>query len=188
MGDQSQRKICRAFVWKYAPQGPILEIGAKRYHADTAVEFRDLFDGQEYVGTDIEPGDGVDVVDDLENPRNLVGRRFGFAICCSVLEHVRRPWVAAEAISDIVAPGGYLYVATPWVWPYHPYPDDYFRFSFSGIASLFPNFEVVEKLFGSLDKIVNASAEDGQFADRWFFENEKNFRLQVHMLLRKQAT
>jgi len=38
-------------------------------------------------------------------------------------------------------PGGSIYISVPWVWPYHAYPDDYFRFSWRGIAELFPDFD-----------------------------------------------
>lgn len=32
-------------------------------------------------------------------------------------------------------------MSVPWVWRYHAYPDDYFRFSWRGIMELFPSFE-----------------------------------------------
>ncbi len=32
-------------------------------------------------------------------------------------------------------------MSVPWVWRYHAYPDDYFRFSWRGIISLFPEFD-----------------------------------------------
>jgi SAM-dependent methyltransferase len=68
----------------------------------------------------------------------LVDEHFALVICCSVLEHVRRPWTMAQNLMQIMRPGGALYVAVPWVWRYHAYPDDYFRFSWRGIAELFP--------------------------------------------------
>jgi hypothetical protein len=44
----------------------------------------------------------------------------------------------AANLTRLVRPGGTLYVAVPWVWRYHPYPDDYFRFSWRGITEIFP--------------------------------------------------
>jgi hypothetical protein len=47
----------------------------------------------------------------------------------------------AENITRLMARGGRLFISVPWVWRYHAYPDDYFRFSFRGVVSLFPEFE-----------------------------------------------
>lgn len=113
----------------------VLEVGSKNY--GNTQPFREMFPGVDYVGVDLEDGDGVDVVWNLESgvgdlkPADLL-------ICCSVMEHTPRPWILAETLQKLVKPGGSIYIAVPWVWRYHPYPDDYFRFSFSGIKSLFP--------------------------------------------------
>jgi len=129
--------------------GPVLEIGCK--YNDTG--FKKFFKNQgiEYVGTDIEesgpidpfkPDKGqVDVVCDLTASKNpLPKNHFDLVICCSVMEHVPNPWVMAEKISELVKPGGKLYIAVPWVWKYHGYPKDYYRFTHSAIEYLYPNF------------------------------------------------
>ncbi len=120
--------------------GPILEIGSKDY--GNTVSFRSSYPGQEYVGVDLAAGKGVDLVADLtQGTGGLPLDYFALVVCCSVLEHVRRPWAMADCISRLVRPGGKLFVSVPWVWRYHPYPDDYFRFSPNGIIELFPDFD-----------------------------------------------
>jgi hypothetical protein len=57
------------------------------------------------------------------------------------MEHVKKPWLFADNLSALTRPGGRLYISVPWVWRYHPYPDDYFRFSWKGVMELFPSFE-----------------------------------------------
>ena len=47
----------------------------------------------------------------------------------------------ADNLTRLVRPGGKLYISVPWVWRYHQYPDDYYRFSFRGIMELFPDFD-----------------------------------------------
>ncbi|MDP1683388.1 MAG: class I SAM-dependent methyltransferase [Burkholderiales bacterium] len=137
MGDINQLIYLKTLV--PAVDGPILEIGSKDYGSTSS--FRDTYRGVEYVGLDMEAGPGVDVVADLtQGTGALPCEHFALGICCSVLEHVRRPWVMAEHITSLIRPGGTLYMSVPWVWRYHAYPDDYFRFSWRGIEELFPAF------------------------------------------------
>ncbi len=136
MGDVNQR----LFLEKLLPRvdGPVIEVGAKDY--GSTVSFRDLYRG-EYLGIDLEPGKGVDRVVDLgAGLGGLAENHFALAICCSVLEHTPRPWVMAENLGRLIRPAGLLYLSVPWVWRYHSYPDDYFRFSPRAVQSLFPGF------------------------------------------------
>ncbi|MCB1801345.1 MAG: class I SAM-dependent methyltransferase [Gammaproteobacteria bacterium] len=138
MGDKNQT----TYLKRYLPslEGPILEIGSKDY-GNTA-SFRDHFVGNEYVGIDMASGKGVDhVLDLVEGTGDLPKSHFALAICCSVLEHVRKPWVMADNITSLVRSGGMAYISVPWVWRYHAYPDDYFRFSWRGVMELFPDFD-----------------------------------------------
>jgi SAM-dependent methyltransferase len=137
MGDINQL----LFLRKKAPtcDGPVLEVGSRDYGNTSS--FRDFYRQSEYVGVDLSAGKGVDVVADLTGGiGSLTPNYFALAICCSVLEHVHKPWLMAENISRLIRPGGRLYISVPWVWRYHPYPDDYFRYSFRGVKSLFDQF------------------------------------------------
>lgn len=138
MGDINQI----VYLKKYAPEitGAVLEIGSKDYGNTSS--FRDHYIENEYVGIDMEAGNNVDQVIDLTHGTgDFPPNYFSLVVCCSVLEHVRKPWVMAENITRLVRTGGALYMSVPWVWRYHPYPDDYYRFSWRGIIELFPDFE-----------------------------------------------
>lgn len=137
MGDVNQLN----YVKRHVPSvsGPVLEIGSKDY--GSTPRYRDIYPGCEYVGADMEPGQNVDVVVDLTSGTGgLQKNHFALAICCSVLEHVRKPWLFAENLASLLRDGGSLCMSVPWVWRYHAYPDDYFRFSWRGIIELFPGF------------------------------------------------
>lgn len=137
MGDRNQLIFLKKFI--SAVEGPILEIGSKDYGSTSS--FRDVFPDNPYVGVDMEDGKGVDQIVDLaEGLGQLAEDHFALTVCCSVLEHTPKPWKMAENITRLTARGGRLYMSVPWVWRYHPYPDDYFRFSFRGVLSLFPDF------------------------------------------------
>ena len=138
MGDINQK----IYLKKYMPEvsGPVLEIGSKDYGNTSS--FRDFYSTSDYVGIDLEEGENVDHILDLtESLGPLAKEHFSLGICCSVLEHVRKPWLMADNISAVIRPGGSIYISVPWVWRYHAYPDDYFRFSWRGIAELFPDFD-----------------------------------------------
>lgn len=146
MGDQNQL----LYLKRFAPEvdGAILEIGSKDY--GSTVPFRQHIKHREYVGLDLSPDPSVDVVGDLS--KGLCGlpeNHFSLVICCSVLEHVERPWLMAENISRLTKPGGCLYMSVPWVWRYHAYPDDYFRFSWRGIETLFPAFTWEQRYYST---------------------------------------
>jgi len=188
MGDVNQR----LFLARAMPRtdGPVLEVGSKDYGNTTT--FRDVFTGSEYIGIDLSPGKDVDRVLDLATGTgDLPDGHFAVAICCSVLEHVRRPWEMAANITRLLRPGGALYVAVPWVWRYHPYPDDYFRFSWRGIAEIFPGINWSRMAYSTTapDEFFEITG-DGQGIDNGlakYVETPKGQRkylpyLQVHML------
>lgn len=117
-------------------KGRVLEIGSKDY--GNTQPFRELFQHCDYVGVDLEDGKNVDYVVDLEKGVGpLQGQQFDLIIICSVLEHSPKPWLLAENIQSLLSDTGTLYSCHPWVWRYHKYPDDYFRFSPKAIQSLF---------------------------------------------------
>jgi SAM-dependent methyltransferase len=137
MGDYNQLAYLKHWVPKV--EGPVLEIGSKDYGSTSS--FRDFYAGSEYVGLDMSEGKGVDVIVDLcKGVGALREDHFDLGICCSVLEHVEKPWLFAANLTRLIRPGGRLYMSVPWVWRYHAYPDDYFRFSHRGVISLFEEF------------------------------------------------
>ncbi len=84
---------------------------------------------QKYFGIDFFLADGVDLVADLNAPLPLANNIFDTAVCISVIEHLTEPQVAINEIYRILKPGGHLLLATPWEFPFHHEPSDYFRYS-----------------------------------------------------------
>ncbi|QOX80336.1 methyltransferase type 11 [Trichlorobacter lovleyi] len=54
---------------------------------------------------------------------------FGTAVCLNVLEHVLNPFRVFAALYQIMQPDSLLIVETVFSFPYHPSPQDYWRFS-----------------------------------------------------------
>lgn len=114
-----------------------LVVGSKIYGGE--FDRRAIY-GDDVTGIDLEHGDGVDIIHDLEQPINMT---FKHIDCNSVLEHVRRPWVMCENLEFILEPGGTIFVKVPFVWRVHNYPGDFWRISAQGLAILFPNIKWV---------------------------------------------
>lgn len=87
-----------------------------------------------YLGVDANPGPGVDQVVDCEELTSAfdVGAA-DIVLSCEMLEHVR-DWSACLAqLLLAVRPGGLLVLTTRSPgFPYHPYPEDHWRFTVAG--------------------------------------------------------
>lgn len=118
-------------------EGRTLIVGSQVYGGkeDRRLRYADV------VGLDMLDGPGVDLVLDLEEPLPDGIGQFDHIECMSVLEHSRRPWLLAANLERLLADGGTIYVTTPWIWKYHPYDHDYYRFSRDAFRALFENIE-----------------------------------------------
>lgn len=119
-------------------QGRTLIVGSKIHEGTDKQDRRQLY--ADAVGIDMEEGDGVDLVLDLEEPLpRFLGNDFDHIECTSVLEHSRRPWLLASNIELLMTEGATLLVMVPWVWRQHNYPQDFWRMTPTAVASLFPS-------------------------------------------------
>lgn len=62
---------------------------------------------------------------------------FDAVFSLSVLEHVRDPFKCATEIMRVLKPGGELFVAVPFLQPFHGYPDHFYNMTSSGLKNLF---------------------------------------------------
>lgn len=92
-------------------------------------------------GVDMIDGDGVDIVHDFEHGPVLKHSTFWHVECLSVLEHTQRPWIVAANIEDSMHDGASIFLSVPWVWRFHGYPHDYWRFSHLTLPIIFPRID-----------------------------------------------
>jgi len=78
-----------------------------------------------------------------------------------VLEHCPDPRRIAAEAWRITAPGGAVFVHAPWIFFYHDYPGDYWRFSVEALRTLFPPEAEVETgvVYGPATALVSLLAE-----------------------------
>lgn len=123
----------KKFLKKYPSDKLILNLGSgPRVFADANV-----------VNVDIHAYPGVSIVADacaVPKPDRSVAR----IISDNVLEHVNDPVAAVAEMRRLLAPGGYAYIAIPFLYPFHSSPSDYQRWTSEGYKKLFEEFEIVE--------------------------------------------
>lgn len=150
LGDVAKRNPGRLAPGRL-PAPTVLDVGSRDAGNGT---YRSLVQprGWLFLGLDAAPGPSVDVVADLCGPPikrvGELGRTFDVVICGQVLEHVARPWIAAENLARLT--DRYLIVVAPAAWPEHRHPIDAWRFLPDAWPILFPTLELLESGIGGL--------------------------------------
>jgi SAM-dependent methyltransferase len=62
---------------------------------------------------------------------------FDVVLCLQVLEHVPDPAAAVRELRRAVRPGGRVLLSTHGIYPFHPNPDDLWRWTHDGLDRLF---------------------------------------------------
>jgi SAM-dependent methyltransferase/uncharacterized protein YbaR (Trm112 family) len=99
--------------------------------------------GKEFINVDIFPFPEVDIVasaTELPFSDNSIDG----AVSESLIEHVADAYKVAREITRVVRPGGFVYISAPFIHPYHASPDDFNRWTISGLKHLFGDLEIVE--------------------------------------------
>jgi SAM-dependent methyltransferase len=90
----------------------------------------------EYVGVDVVETEWADVVGPAE-ALPVDDASFDLVLCTQVLEHTDDPAHAIRELRRVVAPGGRVLASTHGVQWYHPSPNDYWRWTHTGLRLLF---------------------------------------------------
>ena len=100
---------------------------------------------ESYLGVDLVPGSGVDVVCDAE----VLCARFGpsafdLVISTEMIEHVRDWRTTVQNLKAVLRPGGHLLLTTRSPgFPYHGWPTDYWRYEPSDMSKIFRDMDVI---------------------------------------------
>lgn len=90
----------------------------------------------EYVGFDVPGSPHADVHGYAEKLPFEDGS-FDVVLCIQVLEHVDDPAAVVRELRRVTTPGGRVLASTHGVMVYHPSPNDYWRWTHTGLARLF---------------------------------------------------
>lgn len=138
------RPHVRALVAEFARavefREPIHEFGSYLVAGqDEIADVRPLFPGKRFVGCDVRKGPGVDRVEDLRR-LTLPDRSVGSALLLETLEHTADPVQALREVARVLEPRGAVLVTSCLDFKIHAYPEDFFRFTPSGIGVLLEPF------------------------------------------------
>lgn len=135
--------------------GSVVDLGG-----DARSEYHKLLKGDFSITTANLGGDAKpDVVLDLEKPLPFGEGSYNAALLINVLEHIFEYRQLIEESARILKPGGKIVIVVPFMFPYHPSPKDFHRYSGEAL-------EKALSLAGFMDISVTPLGS-GVFSVRW---------------------
>ncbi|MGA1867627.1 MAG: methyltransferase domain-containing protein [bacterium] len=160
-----QKSIMLNFWKNLLTKGPLIEIGT------TSHKIRD-----DFIGLNLEYYDYVNIIADAHylpfKDNSIAGIHID-----AVLEHVKDPFSISKEIYRVLKKEGGLVAWAPFIASYHKSPEDYYRFTLSGIRKVFSDFKEYKVIagpggFSALSEILRNC-----FAIMCSFKNELLFKL-----------
>ena len=119
----------------------MLEIGSYNVNGTLQDTLRPI--AKTYIGVDIEKGPGVDKVVKESEKLSEVLKTAQVVICTEMLEHAKDWREAVHAIKSLAIESIVVTTRSPG-FPYHPYPEDYWRYTLEDFQHIFSDMEIVE--------------------------------------------
>jgi len=122
----------------------IIEIGSYQVNGSIRPIF-EKYHPSEYIGVDIESGPGVDIICEAEYLTDKFGTEcFNVVICTEMLEHVRDWRTTIKNIKELCKQDGLIFISTrSFGFPYHAYPNDYWRYELNDMKEIFSDCEII---------------------------------------------
>lgn len=115
----------------------ILEIGSGKK------SYRKLFKNCDFLSTDIKKIPGVDETADVTHLKYKTNR-FDIVLCLSVLDDIFDFNRAISEIHRVLRPSGQAVIYTPFAYPLHDTPHDYWRFTEHALKKIFSEFKKID--------------------------------------------
>jgi len=123
--------------FKRLKPGIVLDIGSK------FAPYKNQIPHTKYITLDINPRVKPDILSDVHKI-NWKSNYFDTIIATEILEHCYSPEKVVNEIYRLLKQEGISILSTRFIYPYHPDPKDYYRFTKDALEYLFRNFSKVE--------------------------------------------
>ena len=109
--------------------GRVLDLGGER-----GSEYIQSFRGQ-FETTVVNTSEKArpDIIHDLEKPLPIEDNAYDHVLLINVLEHIFEYRALLREAARVLAPSGNLVIVVPFLFPVHPSPEDYRRFTVSAL-------------------------------------------------------
>ncbi len=104
--------------------GRVLDLGG-----DARAGYRALYPDALFTTVNIDPDACPEIVHDLELPLPIEDGVYDHALLMNVLEHVFEYRQLIRESARVIRAGGSVVIVVPFLFPYHPSPRDFWRFS-----------------------------------------------------------
>lgn len=118
----------------------IMEVGSYNVNGSLR-EYATRHQPRMYVGVDMQWGPGVDIVCDAADVDTIFNHDMDVIICTEMLEHAADPYWVLDAFAYTLHHDGVLILSTRSPgFPYHGFPDDFWRYTVDSITQLLTLF------------------------------------------------
>lgn len=171
MGQTYRRRLLDELLFRYLDRmrGLIIDLGGERKNQ------RGLFRPPEtdavmtqWVSVNVTPEAAPNIYGDA-HCLPLSSNSVDCVLCCEVLEHIKDPRQCCNEIWRVLKPGGVAFISVPFLFPIHADPDDYQRFTPSGLRVLMGNFVSVNiiPMGGSLGTLGELIVQAGNSFEKY---------------------
>ena len=139
------RNKIASYVNSIEGTGRTLEIGSFDVNGGVKDLFMDDIRHEEYIGTDMREGPGVDfVVNSHDLLKHFSPDSFDTIVCLETFEHDDKFWLTMQNINQLIRVGGYLMLSAPTIgYAKHYNPSDYWRFTEEGFTALLWDWDIL---------------------------------------------
>ncbi len=121
----------------------VIDVGSHNYNGNMSI-VAEKMNPKEYIGVDMIPGPGVDVVCLAENLVEKFGvESFDTVISNELMEHARNWREVISNMKRVLKPGGNILLTTRGKgFKIHAYPHDYWRYDVEDMKKIFSDFDI----------------------------------------------